>query len=171
MVNWTELQEVAASALLTLRTEITSSWFYLQIGIILCAAGLAHLASKLIRSRIDRGAVGAGLPAPLRLMLRVFIRNLATALFVVLLFVARAIMLAVTWPSHSYLLGVAMALARHPEIVEAIKAAKDDPLVRAIVLRVESPGGSSLASDIMWREISRAAAAKPLIVSMGNCSS
>lgn len=46
MVNWTELQEVAASALLTLRTEITSSWFYLQIGIILCAAGLAHLASK-----------------------------------------------------------------------------------------------------------------------------
>jgi small-conductance mechanosensitive channel len=135
MVNWTELQEVAASALLTLRTEITSSWFYLQIGIILCAAGLAHLASKLIRSRIDRGAVGAGLPAPLRLMLRVFIRNLATALFVVLLFVARAIMLAVTWPSHSYLLGVAMALALTWLIMRCITSVMHDGLaVRLISL-------------------------------------
>jgi protease-4 len=40
--------------------------------------------------------------------------------------------------------------------------------VRAVVLRIESPGGSSLASDVMWRELALLAKAKPLVVSMGS---
>ncbi|MBT8196171.1 MAG: signal peptide peptidase SppA, partial [Bacteroidia bacterium] len=40
--------------------------------------------------------------------------------------------------------------------------------VKAIVLRVNSPGGSSLASDIIWREMELAKEAKPVVVSMGN---
>ncbi len=39
--------------------------------------------------------------------------------------------------------------------------------MRAVVLRIESPGGSSLASDVMWRELFLLAKKKPLIVSMG----
>jgi protease-4 len=40
--------------------------------------------------------------------------------------------------------------------------------VRAIVLRVDSPGGSALASDLMWRELNLAAKKKPMLVSMVN---
>ncbi|MDE3253410.1 MAG: signal peptide peptidase SppA [Bacteroidota bacterium] len=43
-----------------------------------------------------------------------------------------------------------------------------DKEVKAIVFRVNSPGGSSLASDVIWREISLARKEKPVIVSMGD---
>ena len=52
-------------------------------------------------------------------------------------------------------------------IAKAIKDARQDSTVKAIVLRVNSPGGSALASDVMWRETQLAKAEKPLIVSMG----
>lgn len=51
---------------------------------------------------------------------------------------------------------------------EAIRNARLDDKVKAIVLRVNSPGGSVVASDVMWRELILAKQAKPLIVSMGN---
>jgi protease-4 len=43
-----------------------------------------------------------------------------------------------------------------------------DENVRAVVLRVESPGGSITAADVMWRSLERLAATKPLVVSMGD---
>jgi protease-4 len=52
-------------------------------------------------------------------------------------------------------------------IVAAIDAMLADPLVRAIVLRVDSPGGAVLASDQIWRAVRRAVAIKPVVVSMG----
>ncbi len=51
---------------------------------------------------------------------------------------------------------------------KAIIKAKEDDKVKAIVLRVDSPGGSALTSDIIWREIELAKEVKPVIVSMGN---
>ena len=53
-------------------------------------------------------------------------------------------------------------------ISKAIRQARLDTSVKAIVLRVNSPGGSALASDIIWRETILAKEEKPLIVSMGN---
>jgi protease-4 len=53
-------------------------------------------------------------------------------------------------------------------ISKAIKKARLDSSIKAIVLRVNSPGGSALASDVIWRETVLAKAAKPLVVSMGN---
>jgi protease-4 len=51
----------------------------------------------------------------------------------------------------------------------AFRAAVEDDRVRAIVFRVDSPGGSYVASDTIWRETIRAReAGKPVIVSMGN---
>lgn len=44
---------------------------------------------------------------------------------------------------------------------------RDDEKVKAVVLRVNSPGGSALASDIIWREMELLKAEKPVIVSMG----
>lgn len=52
--------------------------------------------------------------------------------------------------------------------VKAIRDAKDDEKVKAIVLRVNSPGGSAMASELMWRELELAKKKKPLVVSMGN---
>lgn len=53
-------------------------------------------------------------------------------------------------------------------IAKAIKDARMDENVKAIVLRVNSPGGSALASDVIWREVNLAKKAKPFIVSMGD---
>lgn len=52
-------------------------------------------------------------------------------------------------------------------VVRAIDAMIADPLVRAIVLRVDSPGGAVLASDQIWRAVRRARKSKPVVVSMG----
>lgn len=51
---------------------------------------------------------------------------------------------------------------------EIIRKQRLDTTVRAIVLRVNSPGGSAVASDIMWQELELAAKVKPVVVSMGN---
>ncbi|SED08013.1 protease-4 [Tenacibaculum sp. MAR_2009_124] len=53
-------------------------------------------------------------------------------------------------------------------INKAIRKAKKDKNVKAIVLRVNSPGGSALASELIWRELELAKKEKPLVVSMGN---
>ena len=51
-------------------------------------------------------------------------------------------------------------------MIEAIQEAEKDPTVRAIVLRVDSPGGSALASDLIWHELKRCK--KPVVASMGD---
>ncbi|WP_425433071.1 signal peptide peptidase SppA [Flavobacterium album] len=51
---------------------------------------------------------------------------------------------------------------------ESFKAALEDDNVKAIVLRVNSPGGSALTSELIWREIELAKKKKPVVVSMGN---
>ena len=51
---------------------------------------------------------------------------------------------------------------------KAIRAARRDSSIKAIVLRINSGGGSGLASDIIWREVKLAAEVKPVIASMGD---
>jgi protease-4 len=53
-------------------------------------------------------------------------------------------------------------------IVAALAAARDDDRVKAIVLRIDSPGGSSLASELIARAVKATRAVKPVIVSMGD---
>ena len=53
------------------------------------------------------------------------------------------------------------------KFAKEIRKARKDENIKAIVLRVNSPGGSILASDVIWREMSEAKKVKPLIVSMG----
>ncbi len=51
---------------------------------------------------------------------------------------------------------------------ELIRKERKDSTVKAIVLRVNSPGGNATASDIIWRELDLAAGTKPVVISMGN---
>jgi protease-4 len=54
-------------------------------------------------------------------------------------------------------------------VAKTLRDAADDPDVRAIIFRVDSPGGSYVASDTIWREVARAREkGKPVIVSMGD---
>ncbi|GAB3906623.1 signal peptide peptidase SppA [Larkinella knui] len=53
-------------------------------------------------------------------------------------------------------------------VAEQIRKARLDEKVKAIVIRVNSPGGSALASDVMWREVVLANKVKPVIASMSD---
>lgn len=53
-------------------------------------------------------------------------------------------------------------------ISQAIRDARLDDDVKAVVLRVNSPGGSALASDVIWREVLLTREVKPVVVSMGD---
>lgn len=53
-------------------------------------------------------------------------------------------------------------------MAETIKSVRLDDKVKAVVLRVNSPGGSALASDVIWREIELMKAEKPVVISMGS---
>jgi protease IV len=53
-------------------------------------------------------------------------------------------------------------------ITDAIRRARLDPRVEAIVLRINSPGGSALASEMMAREVFKTRGVKPILCSMGN---
>lgn len=53
-------------------------------------------------------------------------------------------------------------------ISKAIRKAREDEKVKAIVFRINSGGGSALASDVIWREIDLARQAKPVVASFGD---
>lgn len=62
--------------------------------------------------------------------------------------------------------GITGEIVGDESIIEAIRQAEDDATVKAIVLRIDSPGGSALASDLIWAELMRCK--KPLVASMGD---
>jgi protease-4 len=53
-------------------------------------------------------------------------------------------------------------------IIRAVKDAADDDTIKAIVLRVDSGGGSAIASDLMWHTLEYAKTKKPVVTSMGD---
>lgn len=54
------------------------------------------------------------------------------------------------------------------KIVKELQKARKDSKIKAIVLRINSGGGSALASDVMWREVELTKKVKPVIASMGD---
>ena len=71
-------------------------------------------------------------------------------------------------PNHPQIpFGIGEGITPH-RIIEALHTAREDKSVRAIVIRVDSPGGSALASDLIWREVKQTRERKPIIVSMSD---
>jgi protease-4 len=60
------------------------------------------------------------------------------------------------------------AYAGSDTVGAALRQARDDNAIRAIVLRVDSPGGFGPAADVIWREVRLARKKKPVVVSMGD---
>ena len=63
---------------------------------------------------------------------------------------------------------ISMSAITPKELKKAFQKARTDDSVRAVVLRIDSPGGSALASDLIWREVMLTQREKPVVVSMGN---
>lgn len=106
-----EIIEILHNAARSVGAEVTSPWFYLQLGLILTAAGIAWAGGAAIRSRFDVNSLAMGWPVPFRLFVRVLVGSAPTAMFAVLMMLTRMVMLASTWPSRSYLLSVSAKLA------------------------------------------------------------
>lgn len=64
--------------------------------------------------------------------------------------------------------GFASQLIMRDEFVKTIEEIRKNKTIRAVVLRVDSPGGSAYASDIIWRKLKALDEEKPVIVSMGS---
>jgi protease IV len=68
---------------------------------------------------------------------------------------------------HSF--SMPIAVAGSDSVAAALRAAGDDDHARAVVLRIDSRGGSAVASDTIWREVHRLReAGKPVVASMGD---
>ena len=106
-----DITEFLHAAARSVGAEVTSPWFYLQLGLILAGAGIAFATGAAIRSRIDMTSLAMGWPTPLRLFMRVLVGSAPTAVFAAEMTLARVAMLTSTWPSRSYLLSVAANLA------------------------------------------------------------
>ncbi len=63
---------------------------------------------------------------------------------------------------------VGSAVVGSETMVEYIRKARGDSSIKAIVLRVDSPGGSAIASDVIWREIMISRPSKPIVASMSD---
>jgi small-conductance mechanosensitive channel len=91
--------------------EVTSPWFYLQLGLVMAGAGIAFAAGTAIRAHTDLSTLAKDWPSPLRMMVHVLVAYSSTAVFAVLMRLARFVMVASTWPSRSYLLAISTKLA------------------------------------------------------------
>lgn len=128
-----DIIEFLHSAARSVGAEVTSPWFYLQLGLILAGAGIALAAGAAIRSRIDMTSLAMGWPAPLRLFVRVLVSSAPTALFALLMMLTRAVMATFTWPSRSYLLSVAANLAFAWLIIRLVTSVIRNPFIVRLV--------------------------------------
>lgn len=67
-----------------------------------------------------------------------------------------------------YLEGTSSKSVKPKKMVEAIRKIRNNDKIKAVVLRVNSPGGSALSSDLIWRELELLKKEKPYVVSFGN---
>jgi small-conductance mechanosensitive channel len=106
-----QISGTVADALHALGQELTSPRLLIQFGLIFVAGVLGTAGAKLVRSHVDFPLLLQRWPSFLHKFVELTIANLGTILFVVVLAFERALMLAVTWPSASYLISVAASLA------------------------------------------------------------
>jgi small-conductance mechanosensitive channel len=128
-----DVLEYLQAALRSVGAEVTSPWFYFQVGVVLAGAGIAFASGAAIRSRVDFDRLGTNWPAPLRMIVRVLVRHTPTAVFAVVMVVARAIMKASTWPSRSYLLAMFAKLALAWLVIRLLTSVIRNPLILRVV--------------------------------------
>lgn len=110
-MDWDDLRDALSRTIQSVGGEITSSWFYLQFGIILVAAGLSLALGSSLRARFDVAALTMGWPAPLRLFARTLMQRAGTIIFALLAEIARVVMVQTGVLHRGYVLSTAVNLA------------------------------------------------------------
>ena len=87
-MDLSDITDFLHAAAASVGAEITSPWFYLQLGLILASAGLAFAAGAAARARIDLGTLGTAWPTPLRLFMQALAGSASTAVFAALMTMA-----------------------------------------------------------------------------------
>jgi small-conductance mechanosensitive channel len=132
-MEWNELLESLQMAARSVGAEVTSPWFYLQVGVILAASGIALAAASFLRARVNPAEMAVGWPAPLRLLLRLLVRHAGVAVFAALTALTRGALVHSTWPSRSYLLAVVASLATAWLIIRlATSLIRNETVVRVV---------------------------------------
>lgn len=110
-MEWADLQQALSTAIRSAEIYITSAWFYMQIGIVLAAAGIALACAGFLRAKFDPASLGMGLPAPLRVLIRVLMKHAGTIIFALITSVARIVLVQTEVLNRGYLLSIATSLA------------------------------------------------------------
>ena len=121
------------NVLLATGRDVASLWVLIQLGLIALAAAVAAVAATLIRRRIDLTAYAMGWPAYLRLFTRLLFDNLGALISVALLVIIRQSLSEVTWPSRSYLIGVAASLATAWVVIALLAGFIRNPFIYRLV--------------------------------------
>ena len=128
-----QFKEIFATFLVNLRQELVSPWLGIQLVLILVAAGVAWLIATLIRRRADILTPSLRWPPVLRVLMRLLLAKIGTIIFVLVLVVVHEVMQSLTWPSRSYLLGVAVSLATAWVVIAFVAGLIRNPFVHRIV--------------------------------------
>jgi small-conductance mechanosensitive channel len=110
-MEMTDILDFLHASARSVGAEVASPWFYLQLGLVIAGAGIAFAAGAAIRAHTDMSKLTQNWPVPLRMMAAVLVAYSSTAVFALLMRVARMVMVASTWPSRSYLLAIFAKLA------------------------------------------------------------
>lgn len=110
-MEWDDFRQALSAAVRSAETYVTSPWFYMQVGIVLAAAGIALASASFLRARVDPTSLGMGLPAPLRALIRVLMNRAGTIVFAILTSIARVILVQTEILNRGYLLSTATSLA------------------------------------------------------------
>jgi small-conductance mechanosensitive channel len=128
-----DVLEYLQAALRSVGAEVSSPWFYFQVGVVLAGAGIAVASGAAIRARVDIGKLAANWPAPFRMIVRVLVLHSSTAIFAFLMRVSRIVMKASTWPSRSYLLAVFAKLALAWLVIRLLTSVIRNPFILRVV--------------------------------------
>jgi small-conductance mechanosensitive channel len=126
----------------TLRTELTSAWLPAQLGVILAAALIGAVVASLVRRRFDLVSATMGWPGYLRLAVRAVIDNFGVLVFILLVWLTRAAILAAADRPRVYLLDVAINLATAWVVIAVLASMIRNPFAN----RVISVSGWTLAA-------------------------
>ena len=113
--------------------ELTSEWLPIQLGVVLALAVVSWGLGAVFRARLDLADRLMGWPATLRLLVRTLVRLLPLLIFILLAAAVRWQMQVYTWPSHSYLVGVAAKLAAAWFVIELVTSVIRNSFIKGVV--------------------------------------
>ncbi len=148
-MEWVDLQQALNAAIRSAEIYVTSPWFYVQVGIILAAAGAALASASLLRARVDPASLGMGLPAPLRALIRVLMNRAGTIIFAILTSLSRLILVQAEILNRGYLLSIATSLATAWIIIRlATGLIRNDFVVRIVSLTAWAVAALSIVGKL-----------------------